>query len=578
MRYPPYLVAEQLEGQLGDPREPSSAIPLAESVRLDELAEFPAAACSRLDQLGVPAFYVPARYGGRLTGLDQLLQVFRAVSRRDLTAAIAHHKTFLGCVSTWVAGEPGAAGRLAERVRAGAVVAWGLTEPGHGSDLLAGELTARPAPGGFRLDGRKWLINNATRGELITVLARTDPAGGPRAFSSLLVDKRRVRGCAPLPAEPTLGIRGADISGLSFSGTVVGPDALIGPLGGGLEITLRSLQLTRTLCAGLTLGALDRGLRIGTGFALAHRMYGRVLAELPQSARMLTETYADVLLCEALGTFAARSAHGLPGELSIGSAVSKYLVPTVGERALGRLGQLLGARAFLRNTFADGVFQKVERDHRIVGIFDGSTVVNLVSLITQFPVLARASTAGAHDQAALHATSRLAEPLPGFDPSGLQLLARGGDSVLAGLPAAAARAATCAAQGELAAETATAAAELASLAEQLHVELAAQRPVARNLPPAAFDLAERYCWIYAGAACLHLWLANRDRLDLVPDLWRQGRWLAACLGRVLAQLLPSTGEDGETVLDELLPTLLCQYRQGQLFSPLHCQLAEAAPV
>ena len=44
----------------------------------------------------------------------------------------------------------------------------------------------------WRLDGEKWLINNATRGQLMCVLARTDPAGGPRGFSLFLVDKREL--------------------------------------------------------------------------------------------------------------------------------------------------------------------------------------------------------------------------------------------------------------------------------------------------------------------------------------------------------------------------------------------------
>ena len=81
---------------------------------------------------------------------------------------------------------------LAARILDGTQLAWALTERDHGSDLLASELAAAPVAGGFQLTGEKWLINNATRGTLLCLLVRTRPEGGPRGFSLLLADKRRL--------------------------------------------------------------------------------------------------------------------------------------------------------------------------------------------------------------------------------------------------------------------------------------------------------------------------------------------------------------------------------------------------
>lgn len=126
-------------------------------------------------------------------------------------------------------------------------MAWGLTEPGGGSDLLAGSLTATRHGSGWRLSGRKWPVNNATRGNLMCVLARTEPGGGSRGFSLFLIDKRATPAgtVRPLPKMPTHGIRGADISGLEFDGARVPAHALVGKVGGGIELVLKSLQLTR---------------------------------------------------------------------------------------------------------------------------------------------------------------------------------------------------------------------------------------------------------------------------------------------------------------------------------------------
>src|SRR5436853_533617 len=90
-----------------------------------------------------------------------------------------------------------------------AVVKGDEREEIHGSDLLATETEARREGAGFRLFGRKWLINNGTRARQRVVLARTDARGGPRGFSLFLVDAQELRAgtLVPLPKIRTLGIR-----------------------------------------------------------------------------------------------------------------------------------------------------------------------------------------------------------------------------------------------------------------------------------------------------------------------------------------------------------------------------------
>lgn len=123
------------------------------------------------------------------------------------------------------------------------------------------------------------------------------------------------------------------------------------------------------------------------------------LIDLPKARRTLADAAADVLVGEALALVASRSVHTLTGELSITAAVTKYLVPTGTEGVIAELTRLLGARAFLKDVYAGGMFQKIDRDHRIVGLFDGNTLVNLNSLISQFRSLVRAYRRGLGDPA-----------------------------------------------------------------------------------------------------------------------------------------------------------------------------------
>ena len=561
--------AERLDERLGDPDAPGTLFSYANCAVLDEREEFPARVCGLLDAMGFARNYVPAALGGDLENYQDTLQLMRVLARRDLTVAIAHGKTYLGAIAAWVGADPAQAAWLAAEVRAGRVVSWALTERDHGSDLLSGEVTAEPYAGGYRLSGEKWLINNATRGQVICVLARTGPERGPRSFGLFLVDKRRLPPGTwhPLPKVPTLGIRGADISGIAFSAAPLPGDALVGAPGAGLEIVLKSLQLTRTMCASLSLGAGDQALRLAGEFTAERRLSNRRLTEFPHTRRMIAEVFADLLLAEAVSIVGSRSVQALTGELSVVSAVTKYLVPTIVDEMITTSRDILGARALLTGVHAHGTFQKLERDHRIVAIFDGSAHVNLASLITQFPAIARAHRDGLADEAGLAEAVTLSGPPRSLDTGRLRLMTRTGCSLLSGLPADFGVAGLPSAVRPLAAR-------LCEISAALHRELAEVRPSADAMPAEAFSLAERYTVCYAGAACLWLWSRNRRwaASSAVSALWSDGRWLDACLRRVLARL-GDTPPGGDDVFDGLHEVLVRRRDAGHLPSLLPHRLA-----
>jgi alkylation response protein AidB-like acyl-CoA dehydrogenase len=547
--------AQALDRAMGDPADPDNVLSYACSARLDASEEFPTAACAHLDALGVPRYYVPARHGGGLTSYEEVLHLMRALARRDLTLAIAHGKTFLGAVGVWVAGSPEQTAGLAADILAGARVCWGLTERAHGSDLLAGEVSAQRSPDGYRINGEKWLINNATQGDLVCLLARTDPDGGPRGFSLLLVDKRRLGPSQYqcLPKVRTQGIRAADISGISFHEAQVPATALVGAPGGGLEIIGKAFQLTRSCAAALSLGAADQGFGLVLGYLAERRLYGRTLRELPKVRADLGEAYAVLFATEALSVLASRAIHVLPGDLSVLSAVTKYLVPTLVDDLLGRLGEMLGARAFLSDVHAGGRFAKVERDHRIVGIFDGSTAVNLSLVVNQFPVLVRGyrRTLARVEEVAVAAD--LSRPVPEADLGRLSLLARHGCATTQALRTAVEELAKLVAMGEAPAPLLDDARALQAITDEVYAEMAATAPAGRDLPPSAFATAHRYALCVAGAACVHLWLANRSwaGLESAAVPWRDGVWVRASLGYLLTQLRPAQHPPRYPVFSEL---------------------------
>ncbi|HEY6423372.1 MAG TPA: acyl-CoA dehydrogenase family protein [Pseudonocardiaceae bacterium] len=542
MPYPALAEVHRLEHHLGDPSDPQTVFSYRRCLALDDDEQFPAEICRQLEDFGLQHYYVPARHGGRLADYDTSIQLVRALARRDLTVAIGHSASYLGAVCVWVAGNAAQGLRLASIIGAGEPVAWALTEREHGSDLLAGEVRAIRTGIGYRLTGEKWLINNAIRSSTLCVLARTRDEGGPRGFSLFLVEKARVPagGVRWLPKVPTHGIRGVDVSGFRLERVKVTSANMIGPEGSGLETVLKALQLTRTLCAALSVGGTDHALRLAMRVADRREVSGCCLLEAPWMATTLAECYADHLLAEAFCVVAGRAIQTLTPELSVIAAAIKYVLPVRAEAMIARLRRLLGPRVLLAGGPEGGMFGKVERDHRIVSLFDGNTLVNLTTLIGQFPLLVRAREAGRPPAAGLRTCCELSQNLPDGDLGRLSLVATRGCSLLLALPAAVEELTALRRSEPELDSVADAARRLDAAVGTLH-RLMDQLPPARlDMPPVAFDLAGRLATAMAGAAALLLWLRNRDaaarRGSVTAALWCHGGWLHACLSRVLVAL------------------------------------------
>ena len=521
------MTAAALEEKLGPADRATGAGSWGEAVRADEAEAFPEALVAALGPAGFLAHFVPVELGGALRSIEDSAALVRAVSRRDLTAAIALGQAFLGSVPVWLRGDAGQKKRQAEALLGGKLAALALTEEAHGADIMSSEVRATRAGTDFSLSGTKWLINNGTRGELLTLFARTDDAGGLNGFSLFQVDRARAE-LGTLARQRTHGIRGADISGVVLDQTKVPGAAVIGSLGSGVETVLLALQVTRVGCGAFALGAADTALRVATRFALERQLYGGPVAELPHARDVLGGAYVDLLICESLTLGATRGLHTTPGEASVCSAVVKFLVPTLCESLARSAATVLGARHYLRHGHAQGVFQKVLRDLAVVPLFDGSTAVNLEGVATQLmrwePV--RRGGAQAADGEALALRFGRGE-LPAFDGDALALMALGRDEVLDTLPHALFELA------QAAPKLLPVANRLASATERLVADARASKAEKRST--ALFALAERYCRLHAAASCVHHWTMRRAGAS---GFFREGEWVAAAVARLLGDDRP----------------------------------------
>ncbi|MEU3844523.1 acyl-CoA dehydrogenase family protein [Streptomyces sp. NPDC028635] len=559
------LTPETLEELLGDPADPANPFGYAAAVAHDEANASPERLNEVLRDTGFHLNYLPERWGGTFRTFDRSLTLVRAAARRDVRIMPGTMFSIIAATCLQLHGTTEQQERVARILRDGGAVAFALTEADHGSDLLAGQV--RLDPDGL-LHGEKWLVGNGLRAQAVYVVARTG-ARGPGAFTSFLLDLTDGSvdddDLTRLPAPPITGMRGIDLATLRFDALAVPWDAQVGKEGEGLDVAIRAQQAVRLMSMAGSLGIADTALRLTLGFT-AERRFGRTaLSATPYAAREVATASAALLAADAVALSAARGVHVVPEAFSVWGPAAKHLVAEATEDALRHCGTVLATRSVLREQApGDGVFQKLQRDSAVVRVIDASPYANLRSYSGQLPTLLTTTDTPAPET--LRRVFALDAELPPYEPGRLDLIARGVDPVLGGLPTVAgpARAALDDDTSDLVARLAEAVAGLPHEAE------AARRPGAE--PNALADLAERYAWLHGAAACVHLWWANRER-PLYGGAPGATGWLRATLAYLLAR---ADGTDPRRNGPHLLPALdvLAALRErDELFTATPVRLA-----
>ncbi|MCX4582491.1 acyl-CoA dehydrogenase family protein [Streptomyces sp. NBC_01481] len=579
-------LAAQLEEHLGDPHDPGSRIPFTRVLDHDENQEYPHAFVNQLRRWGVLDHTLPAAHGARADDIETGFNLMRLVARRDVTTATALVINVLGFLPAWMGGTDEQKRSLIEEMQRGRGLSWGLTEREHGSDLLANEVVAEKVDGGYRLTGEKWLIGNATVCDKVAVHARTGKRGGPAAHSILMVDKWLLDAdtVEELPVEKLHGLRALDLSGLRFKGAFVPESARIGAEGQGLELALKSGQLARAVISSFAMSATDTALRLVLDFTEVRVLMGGTVSDVPYSRRQLTESFADLMLADAVSLGAVRALQAAPEQISVWSSVVKYLVPTLLEKTMSQLNVVLGARFFLRDHPHYGMHQKMLRDLMVANFADGNTVVNLRNIGQQLGGLL--TTAGGAAPEVLQASAERAatlfgmdSELPPYEPVKQEMFSRGlDDAVLAG-PDAVRRLRVLAedAKGterdwllkaaDVAEELLGRVTSMSERSAALKAELGRDYAQSTEL----FELSKEYCLLHATAACVLTFVHSHDALE---DPLPSGALLLLQMERLRKHLYPYESVTDQVVIDEVMRVLRHLHRENLLFSHWQFPLAE----
>ncbi len=325
-----------------------------------------------LGAAGLLRYTVPREWGGALDTLDsRALCVLReTLAAHDGLADFAFAMQGLGSGAITLGGSDALRRHWLPRVAAGeAIAAFALSEPDAGSDAGAMATSAERVAGGWRIDGEKTWISNGGIADFYCVFARTDPAStGGKGISAFVVPAHtpgldvsaRIEVMSPHP-----------LATVQLYGCVVPEDHLLGEVGAGFALAMRTLDIFRTSVAAAAVGFARRALAETLAQAHGRAMFGATLGSQPLAQAIIGDMATDLDAAALLTYRAAWQRDTQEGRTTAVAAMAKLGATELAQQVIDRAVQLHGGRGVR----VGEVVERLYRDIRALRIYEGATEV-----------------------------------------------------------------------------------------------------------------------------------------------------------------------------------------------------------
>ncbi|HEY9564392.1 MAG TPA: acyl-CoA dehydrogenase family protein [Nocardioides sp.] len=244
-----------------------------------------------------------------------------------------------------------------------------MTEPGTGSDLQGIKTSAKQVAGGWVVNGAKTFITNGINSDLVITVAKTDPAGGPNAFT-LFVVEREMEGFGRGRKLKKVGLHAQDTAELVYEDVFVPDENVLGEIGGGFGQLKNMLPLERLSIAAHAVAVAEAVLAETITYTKDRRAFGQRIADFQNTQFELAEmqtlvNVARVYVDQAILSFNA-------GEFTdVDAAQAKWWTSDLQNDVIDRCLQLHGGYGFMLEYPVGRAYQ----DARIQRIFGGANEI-----------------------------------------------------------------------------------------------------------------------------------------------------------------------------------------------------------
>jgi butyryl-CoA dehydrogenase len=343
--------------------------PRAEEI--DATDEFPAELFKRMGELGLLGIPFSEEFGGGGGDYLSLLIAMEEIARVSGTLAIildAH--TSLCCEPISLFGTSAQKQKyLPSLTRGEKLGAFGLTEPGAGSDAGATRTRAVRQGNEWVINGQKQFITNGSLADVLVITAKTDPEAGTRGISSFIIEKG-TPGFKPGRDEKKMGLKGSVTSQLFFEDCHIPAENLLGKENQGFRQFLTTLDAGRLAISAMAVGLAQGAFEKAVAYARERVQFGKSIAAFQAIQWMIADMATEI---EAARMLVQRGAwlkgQGFP--FSREAAMAKLFSTEMSERVCYKAIQIHGGYGYVR----DYAVERMYRDQRLCAIGEGTNEI-----------------------------------------------------------------------------------------------------------------------------------------------------------------------------------------------------------
>ncbi|NUO90459.1 MAG: acyl-CoA dehydrogenase, partial [Dermatophilaceae bacterium] len=256
---------------------------------------------------------------------------------------------------------------------------YGLSEREAGSDTASMKCRARREGDEWVLNGQKSWITNAGVSEYYTVLAVTDPDGPRGGNVTAFVVEKSDEGFTFGEKERKLGIKGSPTRELHFDNVRIPGDRVVGQVGDGLKIALRTLDHTRVTIGAQAVGIAQGALDQAVAYVKERKQFGKRIADFQGIQFMLADMAMELEAARQMVYVAAAKSERGDKDLSFFGAAAKCYASDAAMKITTDAVQLLGGAGYTR----DFPLERMMRDAKITQIYEGTNQVQRIVMARQ---------------------------------------------------------------------------------------------------------------------------------------------------------------------------------------------------
>jgi len=378
------LAPEELETVLGTLKEfTDRRMPLAKRLEWDKQDTCPEPLIREMlsPEVGLHLLFIPEEYDGMGGGAYDVYRLSTEFAQIDLGVATAMLAVALGTDPIRVGCTHEQKLHWMKRIaNEGLVVAYGVTEPEAGSDVVNIKTKAERVTDSngtvthYKINGVKQFISNGAIADLYTILAKAPD--GPSFF----VVERKSKGLEPGHHEVKHGIRLSNTSQVVLEDVIVPVENLVGTTEGeGLKQANEVFGFTRLMVAAFGLGVGLAGLKRAIAFSKERKASGRLLCEKQgYTHKLLVPNSVRLAAAQAYIEYVAELLDSSEDDRQIEGSVAKLVATEFGNKSADDAIQALGGYGYCN----EYEVEKISRDARILTIYEGTSEIqqNIISL------------------------------------------------------------------------------------------------------------------------------------------------------------------------------------------------------